>query len=178
MAWCDCEAGTVGNCLEAPASHPGCRKHRLSPWHQGSRSESAETWRYGDWPRNWRPEVSWCHLGPWTSPDLRGFSVRQNSFVFRVKVNAAQEPSPSSGRSAGSITATLPVLDPKAPAPPSRQTSNSLNVKCGQESLLCLAFKVICVISFAKCKLIGVRKAFIVGFNHENENAESMGTVL
>ena len=59
-------------------------------------------------------------------------------------------------------SATLPVLDPEAPAPPSRQTSHSLNVKCGQQSLLCLAFKVICVISFAKCKLIGVRKAFVL----------------
>ena len=40
-------------CRELPRSPsftPGCRKHRLSPWHQGARAESAETWRYGDWP--------------------------------------------------------------------------------------------------------------------------------
>ena len=108
-AWCGCEAGAIGNCLEAPASHPGCRKHRLSQWHQGSWSESAETWRYGDWPRDWRSEVSWCHISPWTSPDLRGFSVRQNSFVFKAKVNAAQEPSPSSWWRASSLTPPLPA---------------------------------------------------------------------
>lgn len=112
MAWYDCEAGAIGNCLEAPASHPGCRQHRLSQWHQGSWSESAEAWRYGDWPRNWRSEVSWCRLNPWTSPDPRGFCVRQNSFVFKAKV----KPSPSS------ITLPpLPGLDSEAPLhPPGR----------------------------------------------------------
>ena len=108
-AWCGCEAGAIGNCLEAPASHPGCRKHRLSQWQQGSWSESAEMWRYRDWLRDWRSEVSSCHLSPWTSPDLRGFSVGPNSFVFKAKVNAAQEPSPSSWRRASSITRPLPA---------------------------------------------------------------------
>ena len=128
MAWCDCEAGAVGNCLEAPASHPVCRKHRLSPWHQGSRSESAETWRY-------KLEIR-SLLVPSESLD----QSRPQRFLCQTEQFCLQS---QGEHSTGALTqqltecqfyhsATLPVLDPESPAPPSRQTSNSLNVKCGQ----------------------------------------------